>query len=315
MRLSIIACESVGKPVGAWGAGVRWETSVSEPAQSEASAVIARGIRLAYGSRIAVADSDLTLPAGRVTAVIGPNGSGKSTLLNAMAGLIRPAAGRLEVLGAEPREVRQRVAYVLQSTKVNEMMPITVWEVVAMGRYAGRFLPLLRRRDREAVERAMGRLGIQELANRHLGELSGGQRQRVFVAQGLAQEGDLLLLDEPVTGLDLLSRDRIMEVMAEETARGVTVVHTTHDLGDASAADYVVLCGGRVVAAGAPADVLTPENLATAYGGMLAHVVGVHHHRGRTVVLDDPHHTPAGAVSREMHPHPGEESREDPPDD
>jgi iron complex transport system ATP-binding protein len=236
-------------------------------------AVTARAMVLAYGPRVALAASDLSLPAGRVAALIGPNGSGKSTLLNAIAGLIRPAAGSIEVLGGPPAAVRRQVAYVLQSTRVNEAMPVTVREVVTMGRYgARRFFGRLQDPDREAVDRALERLGIADLAARQLGELSGGQRQRAFVAQGLAQDGDLLLLDESLTGLDLPSRERILSVVDEETVRGKTVILTTHDLSEAADADFVVLCGGRVVAAGPPADVLTQEHLAAAYGGFFAAV-------------------------------------------
>lgn len=233
-------------------------------------AVEASGLELRYGSRVVLAASDFEIPAGSVTAVIGPNGSGKSTLLAAVAGLLKPTAGRLSVLGGEPDSVRSRVAFVLQSTKVNEVLPVTVREVVAMGRYSslgllGRF----GRPDREAVERDMRRLELDELAGRHLTELSGGQRQRVFVAQGLVQEHDLLLMDEPLTGLDLVSAAVIEAVMAEEKERGVAVVVTTHDLEDAARADQVLLLAGRVIASGPPEQVLVGEHLASAYRSQL----------------------------------------------
>jgi iron complex transport system ATP-binding protein len=153
--------------------------------------VRATGLAVAYGSTMALAQSDFEISRGDVTAVIGPNGSGKSTLLNAIAGLLEPSAGSIDV-DVEP----QRLSYVMQATKVNESLPITVREVVAMGRYAtlGAY-GLMSPADRSAVDVALQRLEITDLASRHLHDLSGGQRQRVFVAQGLAQDHDLLLLD------------------------------------------------------------------------------------------------------------------------
>ena len=161
------------------------------------------------------------------------------------------------MLGRPPVESRSRIAYVLQSTTVNEALPVTVREVVAMGRYAS--LGMVRRfgaADRTAVETAMDQAEVSDLATRQLAELSGGQRQRVFVAQGLAQDRDLLLLDEPLTGLDLVSMEIILGVVSRERAAGRTVIMTTHDLGDASQADHVILLAGRVVAEGPPGEVL-----------------------------------------------------------
>lgn len=238
---------------------------------------------LAYGSRTVVARTSFELPAGAVTALIGPNGSGKSTLLNALGGVLEPRAGRLEVPAAEHPG---GVAYVLQSTKVNDQLPLTVRETVTMGRYAhtGPFRRL-RPADRAAVDEAMEAMAITDLAHRQLRELSGGQRQRAFVAQGLAQGADLLLLDEPITGLDIVSRQYIVDAIASEVATGRSVVVSTHDLGDASEADHLLLLAGRVVAAGAPAEVLTDVHLAEAYGGHLLHF------GESTLVIDDhPHH-------------------------
>jgi manganese transport system ATP-binding protein len=232
---------------------------VSEPK------VTATGLVLAYGDRVALAASDFIVPAGALTALIGPNGSGKSTILNAIAGLLRPAAGMLRLASTLHR--RATIAYVLQATQVNQAMPITVREVVGMGRYAdlGPFQPF-GARDHELCQAAMDRVEIGELASRHLDELSGGQRQRVFVAQGLAQAADLLLLDEPMTGLDLASAAGIRLAIREEVSRGITVVFTTHQLSDAAAADWVLLLAGRVVAAGPPSEVLTRTHLGAAYG-------------------------------------------------
>lgn len=249
-----------------------------------ADAITAQRVVLAYGQHLALDSSTFAIPQGCVAAVIGPNGSGKSTLLNAVAGLIEPVSGRLTV---EAQQRRGRIAYVLQTTKVNEALPITVREVVAMGRYAGSgAYRLLDASDRDAIEVAMRRTGISELGSRHISELSGGQRQRVFVAQGLAQDHDVLLLDEPLTGIDLPTAQAIDHVIHDERSRGCTVVMTTHDLTEARVADYVLLLAGRVVAGGAPHEVLSAKNLAAAYGPSLLHV------EDGKVFLDDPAHVP-----------------------
>ena len=251
-------------------------------ATDHAPVVAARGLVLAHDGVVAVDRADLDLPAGGLTAVIGPNGSGKSTLLRALSGLHEPSSGRLLVCGAPPGQ--HEVAHVLQTQHVNHALPVTVAEVVRMGRYRRRGpFRRLTDDDRRAVTAAMERMDIADLAERHLDELSGGQRQRVYLAQGLAQEADLLLLDEPATGLDLTSLDRIADVLREETEAGRTVVITTHELHTAQAADHVVLLAGRVVASGHPDEVLTPDHLADAYGGHL------HELPGGELMLDEPH--------------------------
>ncbi|CAN5455472.1 zinc ABC transporter ATP-binding protein AztA [soil metagenome] len=246
-------------------------------------AVRATDVVIRYGDTTAVARSSFTIPQGAVTALIGPNGSGKSTMLGAIAGLIDPGAGRIEVVPVDGRG--RRVSLVLQSTKVADALPVTVGEVVTMGRYAttGAYRRL-GAADRAAVAAAIDRMGIADLASHHLSELSGGQRQRVFVAQGLAQEHDLLLLDEPMTGLDLVSMKAIDRVIHAEQQAGGTVVITTHDLAEAHAADHVVLMAKRVVASGPPQAVLTREHLLAAYGSGLLHAVG------ERIFVDDPAH-------------------------
>ena len=252
--------------------------------------VRATDLVLRYGDHTAMRASSFTIPVGAVTAVIGPNGSGKSTVLNAIAGLAEPSAGSLEVLGRTPLEARSRVSYVLQSVTVPVGTPLTVAETVGMGRYPN--LGLWRRRrdkDRRRVESAIDQLDIADLAHRHLTELSGGQRQRVYVAQGIAQSHEVLLLDEPLTGLDLVSARTIDGIIHSERHRGCSVVLTTHDLDEARAADHVLLMNGRVVASGPPEDVLTTRNLETAYG--LGALHGPSLVFGPTVAfVDDPAH-------------------------
>jgi ABC-type Mn2+/Zn2+ transport system ATPase subunit len=251
------------------------------PATTEV-AVRAQDLELGYRRVVALEQATFEVPAGAVTALIGPNGAGKSTLLHAIAGILRPRSGSLELPGG-----RQRgdVGYVLQATKVNDHLPLTVRETVTMGRYARRgALRPLRAQDRQAVDRAMERLRITDLAGRPLHELSGGQRQRTFVAQGLAQEASILLLDEPITGLDVLSRERILDAVDAERSAGRTVIMSTHDLADAARADHVLLVAGRVVASGPPKEVLTDAHLSEAYSGQLLRV------NGGTLLLDDHAH-------------------------
>lgn len=238
---------------------------------------------LGYGHRTVIARTSFEIPSAAVTALIGPNGAGKSTLLHALAGQLEPRAGRLEVAAASSPG---GVAYVLQSTKVNDQLPLTVRETVTMGRYAltGPFRRL-RAADREAVDAALDALAIGDLANRQLRELSGGQRQRAFVAQGLAQQASILLLDEPITGLDVLSREHILDAIAAERSAGRTVVISTHDLADAARADHVLLVSGRVVASGPPSEVLTDAHLSDAYSGQLLRVEG-----GALLLDDHAHH-------------------------
>ena len=276
----------------------------SLPTDAHPEAPLARGeaVELAYGSSVAVAASDFTIPLHGVTAIIGPNGSGKSTLLNALAGVVEARSGSLEVLGGSPKDAYRRVSYVMQSLAVPEGTPITVREVVAMGRFST--LGLFRRfstADTRRIDSAMEMLEVTDLAKRHLGELSGGQRQRVYVAQGIAQQHEALLLDEPLTGLDLVSARTIDAIIHTERERGHSVVLTTHDLDEARAADHVVLMAGRVIAAGPPGEVLTRHNLETAYGlGAL--------HDSSFDLVDDPTHAHerqrGRRASSKNHPHP-----------
>lgn len=254
-------------------------------------AVAASSLTLAYGASIALRDATFCVQPGACCCVVGPNGSGKTSVLHAIAGILPPRSGTLEVAGADPQSRRRHTAYVLQSNELNRHVPVTVREVVRMGRYSRvGLLRRLRREDHRIVDQAMERLGISGLRNHHFDELSGGQRQRVLIAQALAQPGDLLLLDEPLTGLDLPSRERVEQVIADERASGTTVIMTTHDLTEAAAADQVLLVASRLVASGHPESVLTSEFLSDAYGG---HILDL----GQgTMVLDDPGHHLSGEL-------------------
>ena len=254
------------------------------------AAITARDLILSYGATTAVAQSSFEIPSASLTAIIGPNGAGKSTVLGGIAGLVVPAAGTIRI------HDDARLAYVLQATKVNEVLPITVRELVGMGRYPslGSF-QRLQAGDREIVDAAMEDLDITDISSRHLHELSGGQRQRVFLAQGIAQEHEILLLDEPLTGLDITSAQAIDAVIHHATGDGCTVVLTTHDLTSARSADHVLLMSGRVVATGPPEEALTPDNLKAAYGPSLMHLDTT----DGGMFIDDPAHIPV--AGRHLH--------------
>ena len=236
-------------------------------------AVAATDLELRYGAHIVMEPSSFTAPMGAITALIGPNGAGKSTLLHSMVGLVTPAGGEIQVMDTSPQKARKQVSYVLQSKNVNQTLPLTVHQVVAMGRYPKRgMIRPFRIDDRARIREAMERMEITHLANRHLTELSDGQRQRVFMAQGIAQDHLVMLLDEPLTGLDVISAEAVDRIMHEERDHGCAVVVCTHDLGEAGTADHVLLLGNKRVVSGPPDDVLTNENLLAAFGLGLMHL-------------------------------------------
>ncbi|WP_233168935.1 MULTISPECIES: zinc ABC transporter ATP-binding protein AztA [Streptomyces] len=207
-----------------------------------------------YGRRPVLCEVTLDIPALGVTSLTGPNGSGKSTLLGVIAGVIRPTSGTVH------HGSGQAPAFVPQRSTAGDMLPLTVRRTVEMGRWHARGpWRRLTSSDHSAVDEALDRLGITHLATRQLGELSGGQRQRALMAQGTAQQSDLLLLDEPCTGLDPEARHGIEHLLADIAAEGTTVVQATHDLTAARAGHHCLLLrDGRLEAAGAPADVLAP---------------------------------------------------------
>ena len=247
--------------------GQRSPSTSANAQQADGPAVTAQQLEVAYDGRSALCCADLAIPREAITVLIGPNGSGKSTLMSAIAGLVTPRSGELQVLGSPGPARPGRAAYVMQSTEVDSLLPISVVEVVTMARFARRgFVSRLDQSDRQAVTAAMDRMEIGDLANRRINQLSGGQRQRALVAQGLAQEAEILMLDEPVMGLDLVSRQRIDAAVAAERSTGRCVIISSHDLDDARTADHVVLLAGRVVAEGPAEAVLVPNNLRATYG-------------------------------------------------
>lgn len=227
-----------------------------------------------YGDVLALDDVSLTVGAGRVTGLIGMNGSGKSTLFKTIIGLVRPATGQVRIDGADPASARRRglIGYVPQSEDVDWTFPVSVRDVVMMGRYGRQgFLRRARPADTQAVDEALERVELTDLADRQIGQLSGGQRKRAFVARGIAQgvaEGaGILLLDEPFAGVDKRSEATIVRLLRELAAAGSTVLVSTHDLHALpSLADEAVLLLRRVLLHGSVAEALEPANLSRAFG-------------------------------------------------
>ncbi|MDO3648636.1 zinc ABC transporter ATP-binding protein AztA [Nocardia mangyaensis] len=216
------------------------------------SAIRIEHLTAGYARQPVLCDVTATIPRGQVTAVVGPNGSGKSTLLGVLAGTVAAQQGAVH------HDTTRRPAFVVQHTAVPPTLPITVRDTVAMGRWAHRGpWRRLTREDRAITQSCLERMNLGDLATRRLDTLSGGQRQRTLLAQALAQQSDLLLLDEPAAGLDADSQAEIAQVLTEISATGVTAVQATHDLAEAQRADHcLVLRAGRLVSAGGPAEVL-----------------------------------------------------------
>lgn len=235
------------------------------------------GVSVRYGSLLALDRTTTTFDAASSVALVGANGSGKSTLLLLLAGLLAPTTG--EVSRSD------EVAFIGQQHAHHTWLPISVDEVLQMGCYRRRgLLGRITARDRRELSDVADRLEVADLRRRSFGELSGGQRQRVLVAQALLGSPTMLLLDEPITGLDIPSQETILRIVAEEVARGATVVFSTHHLDEARRADRVILLAGCVIADGTPHDVLRPEHLAVAFGDRVIAV------DDSTVLVDDHGH-------------------------
>jgi ABC-type Mn2+/Zn2+ transport system ATPase subunit len=225
--------------------------------------------------RFALRDVTFQVDSGESVAVVGPNGAGKSTLFKIIAGTLRPKAGFVGVYGHGPDQ-HICIAYVPQRSQIDWSFPATVEEVVMMGRVGQ--IGLFRRPQRpdwDIVHNSLERVNATHLASRQIGELSGGQQQRVFIARALAQRAELLLLDEPFSGLDVPSHEALFAILERLRQDGVTVMVATHDLNLAAKHfDRVMLLNKSIIALGPPAAVLDSRNLVRAYGGQMHLVEG-----------------------------------------
>ncbi len=236
----------------------------------------ARNLTVTYrNGHTALRDASFEIPRGTVTALVGVNGAGKSTLFKAIMGFVPVAQGKITLLGRPVREALKDslVAYVPQSEEVDWAFPVLVEDVVMMGRYG--HMGMMRRAgkaDHAAVDKALARVNMQDYRKRQIGELSGGQRKRVFLARALAQEGQVILLDEPFTGVDVNTENQIIALMGELREEGRVMLVSTHNLGSVPEfCDRTILVKGTVLASGPTDEVFTRDNLERAFGGVLRH--------------------------------------------
>ncbi len=235
-----------------------------------------------YGAETVIADVDLTMRDGEFVGIVGPSGSGKTTILKALIGIVATRYGRIV------RSDDVRIGYVPQVETIDWTFPVTVFDVVAMTVERSRFRRLPAS-DIERVERVIDSIGLDGLRDRHISELSGGQQQRVFLARALAQEPDLLVLDEPASGVDVATRHELLHLLADLHAAGVSILLTTHDINGLAAHLPRLVCFNRtVVADGPPEEVLHPYVLERTYGAPM----DVLHHGGMPVVLEHRGHVP-----------------------
>lgn len=236
----------------------------------------AENVTVAYrNGHTALRDASFAIPTGTITALVGVNGAGKSTLFKALMGFVPLAKGDVQILGQPVKTMMkaQALAYVPQAEEVDWTFPVLVEDVVMMGRYG--HMGLLRRprpADRAAVDQALARVNMTDFRHRQIGELSGGQKKRVFLARALAQDAQVILMDEPFTGVDVQTEEQIIALLRDLRDEGRVMLVATHNLGSVPEfCDRVVLVKGTVLAHGPTAEVFTPDNLRDAFGGVLRH--------------------------------------------
>jgi manganese/iron transport system ATP-binding protein len=240
--------------------------------------LVAKDVTVTYrNGHTALHNASFEIPAGTITALVGVNGAGKSTLFKAIMGFVPAAKGDISILGMPVAEALSRniVAYVPQSEEVDWTFPVLVEDVVMMGRYGHMgFFRRPKPADHGAVTEALTRVNMLEFRHRQIGELSGGQRKRVFLARALAQEGQVILLDEPFTGVDVKTEDAIVALLRDLRDEGRVILVSTHNLGSVPEfCDRTILVKGTVLAYGLTEDTFTRENLELAFGGVLRHFV------------------------------------------
>jgi len=238
--------------------------------QVNAPIIRASGLTVRYESGFALQDVSFEIHPGERLAVVGPNGAGKTTLFKAIAGVITPTAGQVHVYGYEPGG-HTCIAYVTQRSQVDWTFPVSVADVVMMGRI-GRlgFFRQPRAKDWDIVKQSLETVNLAELSGRQISQLSGGQQQRMFIARALAQEAELMLMDEPTTGLDMNSQEELLVILEKLQRRGVTVLVALHDLKLAAERfERVMLLNHRLLGLGTPEEVFVPQALTRTYGSHL----------------------------------------------
>ena len=240
--------------------------------------IIAEDVTVTYRNGLtALRHASFSVPRGTITALVGVNGAGKSTLFKAIMGFVPVAAGKVTILGLSVREALRKnlVAYVPQAEEVDWTFPVLVEDVVMMGRYGHmNWLRIPSKRDHDMVDEALSRVNMTAFRKRQIGELSGGQRKRVFLARALAQEGQVILLDEPFTGVDVTTEEQIIELLGRLRDEGRVMLVSTHNLGSVpDFCDRTVFVKGTVIASGPTAETFNEANLERAFGGVLRHFI------------------------------------------
>lgn len=272
---------------------------MSEKIENKDSGIKVSNITVAYRNGvIGLKDASFEIPTGSIAALVGVNGSGKSTLFKAIMGFIPVRQGSVEILGQDAKLALKgvNVAYVPQAEEVDWNFPVLVEDVVMMGRYGHmNFLRIANAKDKDAVDIALQRVGMDEFRKRQIGELSGGQKKRVFLARALAQESQVILLDEPFTGVDVKTENAIIDLLASMRDEGKVMLVSTHNLGSVPEfCDRTILINRTVLAHGLTSEIFTQENLEKTFGGVLRHFIlgGKELHddkdtRKVTVITDD----------------------------
>lgn len=230
-------------------------------------------VTVVYNNRIALHGANLELRSGSISGLVGMNGSGKSTLFKAIMGFVKPTTGRVLIKGMPMKKAQKqnKVAYIPQSEDVDWNFPISVEDVVMMGRYGYmNFLRIPSTKDHKIVDESLARTNMTEFKLRQIGELSGGQKKRAFLARALAQQAEIILLDEPFAGVDIKTEKEIIQLLVELRDMGHTILISTHDLSSVSTfCDDVVLINRTILAYGPTGDVFTEENIARTFDGMI----------------------------------------------
>ncbi|MEM9999621.1 MAG: manganese/iron ABC transporter ATP-binding protein [Pseudomonadota bacterium] len=244
------------------------------PAQANRQGIVVEDLAVTYrNGHVALRDTSFTLPTGTIAALVGINGSGKSTLFKSIMGFVPAASGTISVLGRSVKDALQRnlIAYVPQAEEVDWSFPVLVEDVVMMGRFPHmNMFRIPGKADRAAVDQALARVNMLKYRKRQIGELSGGQRQRVFLARALAQDGQVILLDEPFTGVDVKTERQIIDLLRALRDEGRVILISTHNLGSVPEfCDRTILIKGTVLTYGLTDEVFTPQNLSMAFGGVL----------------------------------------------
>ena len=246
-----------------------------------------KAVTCGYEKQEVLTDVSLTIMPGDFVGLLGPSGSGKTTLLRTVLGAVDLYEGEVLVNGVATAKKRPRVGYVPQLETIDWNFPVTVQEVVMMGRtMENKLFPWYRKEEKDLAAEMMSRLGILDLADRHIRELSGGQQQRAFLARALISSPQLLLLDEPTSGVDIKTRDDVMHLLHDLNHDGVTIIITTHEINAVAVhLPWIVCLAGRILAEGPPSEVITTEVLRLTYGAEMP----VIHYEGMTIVAESPH--------------------------